>query len=236
MTYRLGRRGAVRPVGLADLPAYSGEGLPPAPPTCAAPKGVAWGLLGNDTFGDCTIAGVVHLRMAVAAEHLETETFPTSAEVVTEYFKLSHGQDSGLVEANVLHTWHTAGLFGDRIAGYAPLDHRNPDELCSAVHTFGGAYLGVALPAPAQTQFADGQPWDLTGTPADRNIVGGHCIVACGYDPHYLYVVTWGKVQPVTWAWVGAYLEEAWGVITEELAEAAGVDLDALQADLSRLG
>ena len=233
---RLGRLAARRPVGLADLAAYLNDPLPAAPPSVKAPT-CNWGMLGNDQYGDCTLAGAVHLRMANSLEYKESnETWPTTDQVVSTYLTLTHGQDAGLVEADVLHTWHTAGLFGNRIDGYAPLDHRDEDELRSCVATFGGAYLGIAVPATAQTQFGDGQPWDLTGYPADRQIVGGHCVPACGYDSDYLYVVTWGKVQKVTWRWLAVYLEEGWAVGTSELFAAAGVDVVALRADLASLG
>lgn len=233
MTYKLGRLAARRPVGLADLAVYLTDPLPAGPAEVAAPQNVSWGMLGNDQVGDCTIAGAVHLRMANAAQTDDSgDTYPDEQTVVDEYFMLSGGEDSGLVEADVLQTWQTGGLFGDRIAGYAPVDHRNPDELRSVVAAFGGSYLGVVVPAPAQEQFGDNQPWDLTGTSADRQIEGGHCVPVVGYDAKFAYVVTWGRVQPATWAWLAAYLEEAWAVITSEDAR---VRLDQLQADLAAL-
>jgi hypothetical protein len=189
-------------------------------------------MLGNDEYGDCTIAGVVHLRMADAAEQSQSETWPSADEVVRTYFTLSGGQDAGLNEADVLHTWYRAGLFGDKISGYAPVNHRSFDELRSVVAAFGGSYLGITVPAPAQEQFANGQPWDLTGTSEDRDIEGGHCVPAVGYDSQYVYVVTWGQLQKATWRWVHANLEEAWAVLTSEDAR---VNLSALQQDLRLL-
>lgn len=229
---KYGRLAARRPVGLRDLTAYAGGPLPSAPPQVTPPSVADWGMYGNDQFGDCTAAGVVHLRMANAAEHAETETFPTEQEVVAEYFALSGGQDTGLVEADVLQTWQTTGLWGNKIVGYAPVDHRNQAELRSVVAAFGASYLGVAMPAPAQGQFAAGQPWDLTSTSADRQIEGGHCIVLAGYDDCFGYVVTWGALQRATWRWLATYLEEAWAVLSSEDDR---VDDAALRADLAAL-
>lgn len=230
--YKLGRLPARRPIGLADLGRYLHDPLPAGPNQVAAPKVTDWQMLGNDTYGDCTIAGVVHLRMANASAHGQAETFPDDKQVVATYLTLGHGHDNGLVEADVLRTWKTVGLFGDKIPGYAPGDHRNEDELRSIVAAFGGCYLGVAIPSPAQQQFGAGEPWDLTGTSADRDIEGGHAVPVVGYDAQYAYVVTWGKTQPVTWRWMASYLEEAWCVLTSEDAR---VDLAALQADLKLL-
>lgn len=70
---RLGRLAAVRPVGLGDLLHYLHDPLPEGPAQIAPPQVSDWGMLGNDAYGDCTMAGVVHLRMANAAEHAEQE-------------------------------------------------------------------------------------------------------------------------------------------------------------------
>lgn len=233
--YKYGRLAAQKPVGLRHIVDYLTNPLPKAPASYPAPSAPAagWGMLGNDQYGDCTMAAVVHLREANNAEAKGNETtWPTANDVVAEYFKLSGGQDTGLVEANVLQTWYKAGLFGDTISGYAPVNTKNLDELRSVVALFGASYLGVAVPAPAQQQFGAGQPWDLTGTPEDNDIEGGHAVPIIGYDADYAYVVTWGAIQKATWRWVARYLDEAWAVLTSEDAR---VNLAALQADLRRL-
>ena len=231
---KLGRLAARRPVGLADLKVYLHNPLPDPPESVAAPQLADWGMLGNSTYGDCTICGAAHLEMATALDDHQPVPMFTDTEVESVYFDLTGGQDTGLVEADVLQAWHTTGLFGSaqdprRIAGYAPVDHRNQTELKSVVATFGGAYLGVAVPESAQEQFQAGQPWTVVpGSP----VVGGHCVPAVGYDSTYLYVVTWAKCWAVTWTWVDRYLEEAYAVITP--ADAV-VNLAALQADLAQL-
>lgn len=229
---KYGRLAAVRPLGLRDLIGYLRDPLAPGPTAVQPPSVAEWGMLGNDQLGDCTIAGAAHLRMANAAENNEPLPTFTTNEVESIYLGLTGGQDTGLNEAQVLQTWSTSGLFGSTIAGYAPVDHRNASELRSVVAAFGGSYLGVVVPAPAQQQFAAGQPWDLTGTAADRQIEGGHCVPAVGYDDYFVYVVTWGAIQKATWPWMATYLEEAWAVVTPEDDL---VDHDALAADLARL-
>jgi hypothetical protein len=189
-------------------------------------------MLGNDTFGDCTLAAVVHQRMANALEHDEPDTYPTSDQVVGQYLQMTGGEDTGLVEADVLHTWHTGGLWDNRIAGYAPINHHDLTELRSVVALFGACYLGVAIPEPAQEQFAAHQAWDLTGTPADREIEGGHAVPMVGYNVRQAYVVTWGRLQTVSWRWLAMYLEEGWAVLT---SEDAAVNMEMLQADLQKL-
>jgi hypothetical protein len=238
----LGRKPAVRPIGLSDLRYYTATDSFPTPPaTFAAPTGVSWGMDGNDTLGDCTIAGVDHLIAAWDALFNVSDARPSLATLEAEYHTLSP-DDTGCVEATVLADWMKPGLFGQTIAAYAPLDYRNVVELQQGVAFLGGAYLGIACPGSAQQQFAQQQqsgklvPWTVVH---GSKIEGGHCIVAVGYTAAGLLCVSWGSIVEVTWAFLRKYLEEAWGIVSHELAEKGadtlGLNLAALQADLSAI-
>ena len=50
---------------------------------------------GNDTYGDCGVAGIAHGFQAAAADTGETESWPTDSQVVSFYLKYTGGQDSG---------------------------------------------------------------------------------------------------------------------------------------------
>lgn len=234
---RLGRLPARRLFGVASLDAYL-TGPPPQPPTCAAAPALAWGMLGNDRLGDCTIAGAAHVIAASDFQVGEHDPVPTKAETVAQYAALTGGPDTGLVEADVLARWRTVGLFGgNRIRAYAPV----PVDVLAihrAIALTGTAYLGIQCPASAQAQFAAGVPW--TVAPGSR-IEGAHCIVAVGYDPAGIACVTWGRCVQVTWPFLATYCDEAWAVVTQAVAEAGHgpgprLALDALEADLNRLG
>jgi len=231
---KYGRLAARRPVGLADLAYYMGHVFDPPPPSMEAPDVPDWRMCANDEVGDCTLAAVVHQRMACAADlDIPTEAWPSDAKILSTYFAMTGGKDSGLVEADVLHTWHTTGLFGDRIAGYAPGDHRDEEELQAICATFNAVYCGIVVPAPAEQQFQAGEPWDLTGTSADRQVLGGHAVPLVGYNADGPVFVTWGKTQQATWRWWAVNGEEAWAVVTSE--DSRKLDLATLQADLARL-
>ena len=232
---KLGRLAAQRPVGLRDLTHYLKAELAAAPPEVIAPSVPSWGMLGNDKYGDCTIAGMAHTDMAIAAVNKEPLPVFTDAQAEAIYFQLSGGQDSGLVEANVLAYAQSTGLFGpgSKIAGYAPIDHRNADEFRQVIASFGACYTGINVPANAQAQFAAGQPWDLTGTPDDNRSDGGHAVPAVGYSTTGVTFVTWGALQVATWRWLAVNLDEAWALVD---SEEPTVDVPALVADLSALG
>lgn len=231
--YQLGRLPATRPHGLSTLATYATGKLPKPPAAIAVPT-FQIGMDCNDSIGDCTIAGVDHLIGAWDAEVSVSDPRPDDDEIQATYFKLTGGQDSGLNEADVLKAWSTSGLFGNTIAGYAPVEPTDVVGLHQAIAFYGGAYLGIACPESAQTDFQNGQPW--TYDPSSP-IEGGHCIVALGYDSGAVYCATWGGIAPVTYPFLAHFLEETWAVLSQEFVEAKGdslnIDLATLQADLA---
>lgn len=232
--FKLGRLPAKRPFGLSDLAVYA-EGKLPAPPASVAVPEAGYPIDGNDLYGDCTMAGVSHLIAAWDAEVQEADPVPDADQVVQVYFEETGGQDTGLAEADVLQTWHRKGLFGEKIAGYAPLDPRNLVELHQAIAFYGGCYLGIECPASAQEQFQAGVPWTYEpGSP----IEGGHCIDALGYDATYVYCATWGGIAKVSYPFLAHFLDEAWAILPEQFVQAGKgpeLDLTILQADLAAI-
>jgi hypothetical protein len=255
---KLGKLAPKHPVGLNEFKTYC-KALPVPPEAVEVPDVSVWGMMLNDTYGDCTIAGVGHIIVAANAEVDERDAVPDDAEIKAQYFALTGGEDTGCVEADVLHTWYRVGLFTakdggvlhdieddlvelvrhpkrmSKIAGYAPVSAQNITDIHNAIDLFGHCYVGVQCPQSAQEQFQDGQPWTVVpGSP----IIGGHCIVFVGYDSNYLYAVTWGSTAAVSYPWWANYGDESWVVIPQEFVEAgqsATVDIDALRADIDAL-
>jgi hypothetical protein len=233
--YKLGRLPATRPAALKDLVVYATGVLPSPPRTVEVPKG-PYPIDGNDQYGDCTIAGVAHLIQGWDRETGEKDPVPSEEAIVAEYFKLSGGEDTGLNEADVLNHWHTQGLFGSKIAGYAPVNPTNLLQLHQAVAFYGACYLGIECPGSAQEQFARNEPWTFENSPVE----GGHCVVALGYGPNGgLHCATWGGIAVLTAGFLAHYLDEAWAILPQQMVEARkdslGIDLAALRADLARV-
>lgn len=234
--FKTGRLPAVRPAAVADLAVYA-KGRIPRPPASVSVPAVPYPIDRNDIEGDCTIAGVDHLLRGWNAQYpLEQVVPPSEEEIGRTYRTLSGGEDTGLVEASVLRTWMLDGLFGTKIAGYAPIDPRNLLTIHQSIAFYGGAYLGILCPRSAQLQFAKGEPWTYCG----EETRDGHCVVALGYDRHGdLIVATWGGLATLTAGFLAHYLEEAWCVLGPQVVAAKedtlGLDLDALKADLARI-
>jgi hypothetical protein len=224
------------------LSGYLTTPLPPPVYPVDVTAGITdWGMLGNgpdpactthpNGVGDCTFAGRQHYRMAKAAAGGLTEQWENSNDLVAEYLTYDHGQDQGAQIADLLLYWYKAGT----ILGFAPLDHTNAAEIDSAMAAFHGAYVGVNLTSDADQLFEAHQPW-TTANGQQPNPNEGHCIVKVAADGTGLDKwVTWGGLQESTLAWTQACLAEAWVVITHEDAQAPGLDLAKLQADINAL-
>lgn len=201
-----------------------------------------WSMLGNgpdptctthpNGVGDCTFAGRQHNRMAKAGAGHEQEQWETSNQLVAEYLAYDHGQDLGANIADLLLNWYQTG----KILAFAPVDHTHPENVDSAMTAFHGVYAGVNLTPDADQLFVDDMPWTtINGEQPDPQ--EGHCIVKVAADgQQYDDWVTWGAIQRSTLDWTAACVDEAWVLITEEDAEAANLDIDALKADIDTLG
>lgn len=234
---RLGRL-APQPVPVCDLTHYLTAPLPAAPATVAAPQ-LHYPMAGNDKYGDCTIAAVVHADQATASLTKEVWTYPGDATVEKKYFQLTGGPDTGLVEADVLKAWISkGGLFGQQLAAFAPLHVKHTPVIKQATALCGAVYTGVLIPNVAMQQFDDHQAWALTHTSADNDIDGGHAIPIVGYNAIGPIFITWGALQQATWEWWLKYGEEAYAVITSEVKARGtlrGVNFAALEKDLAAL-
>ena len=219
------------------------------------PKSVDWGaavdewpMLANDQWGDCVFASEAHALQAWTA-NASTQVTATAAETLQAYSEVTGfnpdagppGQnptDRGAVMQDALSYWRKTGMPAcgarHRIVAFADVNHRDPTELEAAVALFGEVLLGIQVTQDAMTRFASGQPWDAAPT---SRVLGGHAICAGTYDDQARYrwrVVTWGRVQECTQAFLDAHLLEAWVVVSPEWVAANGVAPSGL--DLAGLG
>lgn len=223
-------------------PALTGQ-VPAHPATADnASRITAWGMLGNQKYGDCGPAGVEHQRMQVTAYLTDTPYVATDTATLAFYQLVVPGfdpatdaGDDGVVLQDMLQVAAKRGVGGATPVAYARVDHTNLDEIRAAIALFGSVLFGVDLQVTQQNQTV----WDYD--PAEE--WGGHCVLAVRYDGPAdaadIGVVTWGEVVGCTDAFLAHQLQEAWAVIwPEHLGSAeftAGVDLAALAADYRAL-
>jgi hypothetical protein len=163
--------------------------------------------------------------------------FPSRQDVIDYYLTYTGGQDTGVVLADFLAYVRKTGFFGHTLKGYAPVAVHDIPTLHFAIWTYGNSYTGIKVTQAMMDAFQAGQPWDLDDMLSE--VVGGHCIPIVGYDSQYLYAVTWGKVQPISYSAWHFMSDEAWALITGEFTakggDGRGVNLAALEADLNKL-
>lgn len=232
---KLGRLPGQIPVGLKDLAHYVGGSLPKPPAEIPVPAFASWGVLGNDEYGDCGVAGLQHGMQADATVAAEHESWPDANEAVSYYLGYTGGQDTGVVLSQYLAHVRANGYYGHTVSAYAPVEVRDVPMLQSAISLYDFAYTGIVVTQPMMDAFHAGQPWRLADL--ESPVLGGHCVPLVGYDETGLSLVTWGKIQRVTypaWYWM---VQEAWVVIAGELGQGdgRGVNYDALTADLDKL-
>jgi hypothetical protein len=211
------------------------------PASCAFYSKVAnWGMLGNDDWGDCTCAACGHTVEQQTEYGQGAEYLITTGECLDEYTVIGgfnpdagppgeNPTDNGATVQSALEYLQKTGLAGHKVAMFGELDVKNLNQLKQSVYEFGTVCIGINLPVSAMTQFNAGQPW----TPvAGSAIDGGHCVIVVGYDANWVYVVSWGKVQPMSWAFWAEYVEEAWAIVSADWVSAmSGQDPDGVNKE-----
>ena len=183
---------------------------------------------GNDSVGNCTIAGRAHAVTVFEGLVGKRVIFPASA-VDGLYFQLTGGQDTGLDELTVLNFWRK-NLVGNHLLAFVSINPGNHEHVQQAIQLFGGVYLGFQVQANCIAEFDARQPW-TPGTLADD----GHAVFATDYTPDGGTCLTWGNTQQFTWPWWDECVDECYALLAMEAASPGfcpGFDVAKLQAAL----
>lgn len=243
---KLGRQAPRRDARTLRLARYLDRSvLPPAPPVLDLGAGaMSWPMLGNDRAGDCTFAAAGHMvelwtdRATGAPAEVRTADILQAYSEVSGYDPTTGADDVGAVELDVLNYWRTKGIAGHKIEAFTAVDYLDLDLLRIATALFGGLYVGLSLPKCAQ----GADTWILEDArlrgDAAPGSWGGHAVNVVGYDAQGMVVVTWGRLQKMSWAFWFAYGEEAFALLSPDWLTSRGVspgglDITALRADLA---
>ena len=218
-----------------------GARLPSSPDAFDETAGIdSWPMYLNDRIGDCTTAAAAHMIEAwTEAGRGDAVELPESAVLdAFEHVKLRDTLtgEEGAIELDVLRYWRATGIGGHRIGAYARVAVHDQRLVETAAWLFGGLYIGLQMPLSARGQ----QVWDWTGSlsgPARPGSWGGHAVDVVRYDRNGLTVVTWGRLQELTWSFWNRYCDEAYCILSDDFLEKGnapnGFDLAALEADLA---
>lgn len=131
----------------------------------------AWGMLGNDRYGDCVWASAAHETEVLTARGAGAATF-TEQGVLSDYSAatgfdprdpntdqgtnmhdaMSYRQHTGIIDA--------AG-HRHRVGAYLSVDPGNMTELWQALYIFEAVAIGIEFPSSAMQQFNARQPWSV---------------------------------------------------------------------------
>ena len=243
----LGKKAAKLLKGLPALGRYTLT-LPSSPP--AANYGLALkqlGVMGNDKLGDCTCAAVGHAIQTWTSLTQATETVISDAQIIQLYTNAcgyNPGDpytDQGGVASDVLRYWYNNPIDGHHaLSGFAGIRPGNRASIRDAIFLFGVAYIGVQLPLTAQNGDWDVSPDSpMTGDKAPGSW-GGHAIPLVAYDQDTLTCITWGKLKTMTWSFLDAYCDEAYGLLSKDWMTTSGnappgFNFDQLSADMQAI-
>jgi len=188
------------------------------------------GMLGNDQYGDCVFAGAAHETILWGKEGGKNVTFSTQSvlsdySVVTGFNPNDPNSDQGTdmqVAASYRRKTGVKDQNGTRhkVDAYLAIAAGNEAEIKQAVYLFSNVGIGFQFPASAMAQFNAGKNWTIV---SGSKIEGGHYVPVVGYDGRYLYVVTWGKLQKMSWGFFRKYCDEAVVYLSSEMLVAGKI-------------
>jgi hypothetical protein len=187
-----------------------------------------WGVMGNDSYGNCTIVTAAHAILSWRANELNDSRRITDSAVID--LSRIMGATNGYNILERLKYWRKTGMWATKIWAFAMIRPQDQLQVMITVNEFGIADIGLNLPRAWQ----DAEIWDIGSSPAYRpGSWGGHSVPIVGYDNEFVYVVTWGDVQQMTWAGLKKYCDEAYAIISPEwlagdAVSPSGFDLKSL--------
>ena len=140
-------------------------------------------MFGNDEYGCCVIAAVAHETLTFEVFEQDILIPITTKEVVDEYFRQSHGRDTGLLLTSAMKEWRNTGWIAGgkhyNIHAFAGVEPRDHTQVKYSIFLFNGIIFGMLVFSTDIDQFRKGEPWHLT--PHNGAFEGGHGVYGFRY-------------------------------------------------------
>ena len=204
----------------------AGKTTPPPPPAVDYTEKMPadFGMMLNDSLGDCTCAAYYHARQIWTFHSNGNEITEPNVDVQQMYVEACGynpavgGEGPGGNEQHVLtYLQQTGAPLGpqgqqrDKILGFVEVDPRNIDDVKRTIYNSGVAYIGFNVPGNILPP--DGSPpqtW--TVDPSNQQMLGGHAVVLPGYDANGAIVISWGAKYVMTWEFFSKYVDEVYAI------------------------
>lgn len=206
----------------------------------------SWGMLGNDQYGDCVLAGGGHETMLWNKEAGQTVII-TEKESLKDYSAITGfnpndpNSDQGTdMQAAASYRLKTGLLDASgkrhKVGAYLAIIPGDIREHLLATYLFGAVGIGIEFPSYAMDQFNQGKTWTYR---SKHSIEGGHYIPLVARRGSHGIIVTWGKTQPMTDSFFSHFNDESIAYVSEEMLtngkSPEGFDLNQLKQDLAAL-
>jgi hypothetical protein len=207
--------------------AHMRTNLPPSVDVPIIPED--WGVLGNQTAGDCAAAAAGHAEQLWAAPNAPDPPITDPAVMGSFTAALATRPAGGIAPAaagppglsivDALDYWRDPGIAGHRIDTYAEIpDVKDPNWMKLAISFFGCVYARLSLPdavVPHGMTPDTAPAWD--GDKGPLNMQNDHCVIYAGYEADMtLTAITWGLTMPTAWDFHTQYCDEGYVALSPE--------------------
>lgn len=241
--FKLGRKAIKKDSRTLRLEDYLTPALPVAPASVDWSKGITnWGMMLNDSIGDCTVAGIGHACQVWTA-NVGTEVTPTDAEVLRAYEVWcgynpnDPSTDQGGICLDVLSDFKNMGFFNNKLTAFAAVDTWKRQAIKQCIYLFGGCYIGLNVPNYVMDNPDPSIVWE--NSLSNRDIAGGHCVFCIGYESNIISFISWGSIYRMTEAFWRNFVDEAYGMISPDWIGTTGApngfNLAQLEADVAAI-
>ena len=198
-----------------------------------------FGQMLNNEYGCCVEAGSYHAIQVLSSvmntdglEITEPDACVLKAyEEVTGFDPANPSSDQGTDMQTYLKHWLNTGIPTGPTAetrhkcdAFVEIDPRNHGDIKEVIAGAGFVYLGFNVPNYLMAEGDVPQVWDYPSA-GDGTIVGGHCVIAARADDSGVWVVSWGSVYHMTWAFWDRFTDEAYAIIDPDWANLQGTPL-----------
>lgn len=248
LAHKLGKRAPRLDPRTLKLAKYLPPTVPPAPASASYLRRVSdWGMMLNDSLGDCVPAAAGHMvqqwtAYAGVERVLSDRSILRAYEDVGGYVDGDPSTDNGTDMLSFVKYWRATGMGAHKVLAFVSVDPSRPDQVRQAIHLFGNCFLGVQLPVTVQGETVWSVPRSGPFGDASPGSWGGHCVPLMSYSqPRATYTaLSWGAPLTVTAGFLRCYADEAYAVLSQDWIERNGLapslfDLAALRADLAAL-
>ena len=202
----------------------------PAPPSIDYTAGMSSNLREflNDELQCCTCSAILHAQQVWSFNANPPMASLSDADALAVYkaacgYNGTPASDTGGDEQTVLTYWLKNAVAGNTLAAFVEIDVKNTAQVKQAIFDSGLVYIGFEVPdwLDAPSMKAPGATW-IAPAGADSSSIGGHAVIAAGYDAVKLTIISWGALYYMPWETWDQFVDECYCLVDQEWVKQTG--------------